>query len=314
MPLSVTCQCGAKLEIDDSFLGREIPCPDCSRPLPTSPPPAAAPAPPPPAPPPLDLPDYRRTSALAIYSLATSLVLGFLGFGVVGIALGMFALREIRRKPGKLKGIKLAKAGIIVGGVLTVLAVVQYLLPSVGGLDRFLRDFKFVDRLQYTNADVYKIAFQQRDLVVHRPSAGWARLKPQSKLPENVWADDIILVNVARDAYVAYQSVQFTDDDFKAKLAKVVDRFVKSELVDLLGHSSGAALAADMPELKGKNDEQMHIYEATFDLRLAGRNRRFLLQFPTGKEVDVIVKVATAPPNQFDRLDEDFRKAFRKPD
>lgn len=308
MPLSVTCQCGAKLEIDDAFLGKDVPCPDCSRLLPTKP---AAPLP---VPPPLDLPDYRRTSPLAIYSLATSLVLGFVGFGIVGIGLGVLALREIRKKPGKLTGVRIAKAGIIVGGLLTLLSVVQYFLPTVGGLDRFLREFKFVDRLQYTNADVYKVASQQRDLTVTRPSPDWARLKTPGKLPENVWADDIILVNVAHDAYVAYQSVQFTDDDLKSRLSKVVERFTKSELVNMLGQLNGAPMPVEMPDLKGKNDEQLHLYEATFDLRLAGKNRRFLLQFPTGKEADVTVKIAAAPRNHFDRLEEDFRKAFRKPD
>ncbi len=308
MSLSVTCQCGAKLELDDAFVGKDVPCPDCSRPLATKLPV------PQPVPPPLDLPDYRRTSALAVYSFTTSLVLGFAGFGIIGIALGMYALRAIGQRPRKLSGVKLAKAGIIIGSVLTLLSVVQYFLPTVAGLDRLLREFKFVDRLQYTNSDVYKVASQQRDLSVARPSPAWARLKTPGKLPENVWADDIILINVARNAFVSYQNVQFTDDDLKSRLAKVAERFSKSELVNLLGQLDGTPMPVEMPELKGKNDELLHLYEATFELRLAGKTRRFLLQFPTGKDADVIVKIAAAPRNQFDRLEEDFRKAFRKPD
>ena len=59
---------GPRLEIDEKFLGKDIPCPDCARPLPTKAPPT---------PPPLDLPDQHRTSGLAILSLALALVGAF---------------------------------------------------------------------------------------------------------------------------------------------------------------------------------------------------------------------------------------------
>ena len=38
MALSLTCSCGALLEIDDKFAGKIINCPDCNRPLNTAPP------------------------------------------------------------------------------------------------------------------------------------------------------------------------------------------------------------------------------------------------------------------------------------
>ena len=33
MAVSLKCGCGARLEIDDKFAGKVIPCPDCQRPL-----------------------------------------------------------------------------------------------------------------------------------------------------------------------------------------------------------------------------------------------------------------------------------------
>src|SRR5579859_5391625 len=43
MAISLTCSCGARLEIDDKFAGQAIPCPDCQQPLNTA---AATPVPP----------------------------------------------------------------------------------------------------------------------------------------------------------------------------------------------------------------------------------------------------------------------------
>src|SRR5260221_14179514 len=97
MPISVICRCGGRREIDEKFLGKELPCPDCQRPLPTK-----APA----TPPPLDLPDYRRTSGLAVLSLTLALVGAFTIIGTLAaIVIGVFAIREIANKSNKLEGL-----------------------------------------------------------------------------------------------------------------------------------------------------------------------------------------------------------------
>src|SRR5438067_12408526 len=89
MPIAVTCECGSRLEIDEKFLGKEILCPDCQRPLPTKPPPA---------PPPLDLPNNRRVSGLAVLSLTLAMVGAFTVVGsLAAIAVGLLALREIAK-------------------------------------------------------------------------------------------------------------------------------------------------------------------------------------------------------------------------
>src|SRR5438552_3405888 len=105
MPIAVTCQCGAKLEIDEKFLGKEIQCPDCQRPLPTKAPPT---------PPPLELPEFRRTDGLAVYSLALALVGAFTLVGsLAAIVVGVQALKRIAARPTKLEGVNLARAGIV---------------------------------------------------------------------------------------------------------------------------------------------------------------------------------------------------------
>src|SRR5437660_795244 len=94
MAISLTCSCGARLEIDDKFAGQVIPCPDCQRPLNTQ---TEEPT--------KDLP----VSGLALASLIVALVGGFLGGGLAAIALGYAALRQIAREPDKIGGVNHAR-------------------------------------------------------------------------------------------------------------------------------------------------------------------------------------------------------------
>src|SRR4051794_38674179 len=101
MALSITCSCGAKLEIDDKFAGKIVNCPDCHKELTTSPAP----------------PKVQRTSALAIASLMTALV-GALTVlaSLAAIVCGFLSLRQQAKHP-ELAGRNLARAGIALGGL-----------------------------------------------------------------------------------------------------------------------------------------------------------------------------------------------------
>ena len=135
MPISVTCECGSRLEIDEKFLGKEIPCPDCQRPLPTKPPPT---------PPPLDLPDNRRTSGLAILSLTLGLVGSCTVIGsLAAIGVGIWAIKVIGRSK-KLDGLNLARAGVVVGGIGIFATLVMLITPF--GLDGVFRVLAFLGR------------------------------------------------------------------------------------------------------------------------------------------------------------------------
>src|SRR5947209_5410146 len=136
MAISLTCTCGARLEIDDKFAGQAVPCPDCQRPLNTT---AGTPAPP-------DLP----VSGLAL----TAMILVLVGAWVplvplAGIAVGYRALRQIRRAPDRLGGLNLARAAMIVGGVCTLLQLPVYLSSEIGGIDSLLREFRYGAQVSY---------------------------------------------------------------------------------------------------------------------------------------------------------------------
>ena len=82
MPLSLTCSCGAKLEIDDKFAGKVIPCPDCHRELSTAP----------------KVVQANLTSSFALAGLPLALIGAFTVVGpVLAIICGLIGLRHISR-------------------------------------------------------------------------------------------------------------------------------------------------------------------------------------------------------------------------
>jgi prepilin-type processing-associated H-X9-DG protein len=96
---------------------------------------------PPPVPPPLGSPPVAPGSSAKVQAIQTSglaiasLVLGILGFcsgglsGLVGVVLGVVALKKIRREPARLKGRGLAIAGICVSTFF--IGVLIFVLPAL---------------------------------------------------------------------------------------------------------------------------------------------------------------------------------------
>src|SRR5262249_15018942 len=106
MTISLTCTCGARLEIDETFAGQTVHCPDCQRPL-TTPRPERAGA---------------LTSGVALTSLVLALVGAFTLLGtLLAVVFGALALRDIARRPDQVTGKGYAVAGIALGVFLTAL-------------------------------------------------------------------------------------------------------------------------------------------------------------------------------------------------
>lgn len=298
MPISVTCECGAHLEIDEKFLGKEIPCPDCQRPLPTKAPPK---------PPPLELADNRRTSGLAVMSLAVGIVFFFTIIGsLVAIGLGLFAMKVISQSK-KLDGLNLARAGVVIGGVGIFATLVMLITPM--GLDSIYRELAlaFLGRTNYGEGGVIESASQ--DHAVKRPSAGrWATFLGQSQNLQ-MPPDDLIAVNVSADAYMAMQHCDADLHDEEITQKNVLDRLRKSELVNLLGRLNGRQAPEPTVIAQKKAEDQREI---TVDMRLGGIDRRFLILYKASKihRPQQYFFVGCARTGRFERVEEQFREAF----
>lgn len=305
MPISVTCQCGARLEIDEKFLGKEVPCPDCQRPLPTK---ASA------APPPLEMPDFRRTSGLAVLSLTLAMVGAFTIVGTLAaIVVGVFALKEIANKSGKLEGLGFARAGIAVGAVFTFITLAAFVSPYVFDIDVILRNLAFAGRLKNPEGETIRVDVTNGDIEIQRPkpSEQWRQLLAKLQQTTDFDPDLLILVNVWEDAYISCQSSEPDGgEDDEALEKRAIERFRKSELVNLLSKRKSDLLPAHtVVEKKAKAADGTQ--EIIIDMRVGGQERRFLLIYSASKaQVRMNMVVGCARKGRFDRMQEEFRRVY----
>ncbi len=293
MPLSIVCECGSRLEIDDAFAGREISCPDCNRPLKAS---AAEP----------DMP--KHVSGWAIVSLVLALVGAFTLVGsLAGAALGWVAQRRIRASNGAVGGETLARSAIVAGGFFTLLTLGAMLSSEIFGLDALLREFHWADKLDYPAEMTVKITGKDDDLVMNRPTPRWGVRKALTATGES---DLLILVRPGEDAFLAVQAVELDGGEQPEGLqARGLQRFYKSELVSMLGRLRGRALDKE-GEVRDSKRINNDTEEVTVDMRLGGVDRTFLLRITKAGAQNLVVLVGAARKNRFDRVQGEFRKAF----
>ena len=297
MPISLTCRCGAKLEIDDKFAGQSIPCPDCNRPLT-----ATAPAPAP-----------TTTSGLAVLSLLLALVGAFTVVGpIAAVVCGFLAYRQITQNPSSgVGGIRVAKAGMILGGVFTVVGLGAFLSRDLLGLDGLLREIDWAGKLEFPpELNYQKERFEDRQRIsISRPSAAWGVLKT---LPTGAKSsDNLMLVDARDDAQILCLSENFDpQDDLAGLRSKAIDSFRGSELVKLIGR-----LAEDpAAPLKERNinpigGENTRIQEFLIDATLGGIERTFLFRvLPDGSRLSIIV--GGARKHRFARWEETLRRTL----
>jgi hypothetical protein len=188
MPLSLTCSCGARLEIDDRFAGQVINCPDCQQPLPTFQRDATPP---------------RRTSGFALASFVLALVGAFTVIGtLLAVALGGYALVDIRRRGDQLSGRGYAIAGIVLGVALTALSLFAYFSIELFGLDGLLREPQWAGKLDYSGP--LEVIRSKDGFALTRPSEKWGLYHdPLPPVQFAEWlSEELLLVNVAEDGYI----------------------------------------------------------------------------------------------------------------
>jgi hypothetical protein len=287
MSISLTCTCGARLEIDDKFAGQIVPCPDCQKPLNTR----------------IDEPKDPPVSALALGSLVLALVGGFTIIGsLAAVGLGYLALRQIMREPDKLGGLNFARAGMIVGGVFTLITAATFLSGEALGVDALLRQFRHASEVDYTSepGGVYKITLGKDDLVgIQRPSRFWGKLKPLAGNQKDL----LTLINLWEDAHLICLEVK--EESVQAAREKIADLFRGSDLYQNLGKGRGkdpSPGAEAKPAADNKDDQ-------TLDVRLGGYDRTFLLRV-VKVGPDIYLLAGGARSHRFGRLTGEIRKSF----
>jgi hypothetical protein len=281
--------------VDAKFAGQTIACPDCSKPL------AVTPPPPPP----------KGTSGLALTSLLLALVGAFTVVGsLAAVVLGAIAYRRIPKQPG-VAGQPYAKAGMIVGGVFTVLALIAYNLSDLAGLDSLLRRYVWAGKLSFPAELAVVKATSLRSYTLRRPSSRWGVVElPPSAGP----ADRVMLVDVKNDAHILwlfYDAMHPEEDAFNQR-AKALDLFRRSALVQMIGKLPPEPEEPEAPEQGFKErDVQENDKEQTFffDIPLGGVQRTFLFRLvPDVGHLNIVV--GGARTQRFEALKDDLKAAL----
>jgi hypothetical protein len=246
-------------------------------------------------------------------SLSLTLVGAFTIVGTLAaIAVGILALRRIAREPNKLDGAEYARAGIIAGGVMTFITLAAFLSPTVFGIDQFLREMTTARKITYPPGEV----LDTDDLEITKPSAQWGLLQKPNSVNQKIHENYFILYSTRDDAYLACQFATLeAGDKIEAIEKKILDQVLSSVLIDRIGRLGGAGWSGEQPIIsERKKGARDNTQEITVDLRLAGINRRLLIQYKDkqggGELPRSTVLIACARADRFSSLEEDFRKAF----
>jgi hypothetical protein len=191
MPIALTCDCGARFELDDGLAGKQVPCPGCQQPLETPSAAATVGAP--------------RTSSFALASIVFALVGAFSVAGtVLAVILGCVALMQIRWRAGRVGGSMLAVVGIVAGLALTALTLLLLARPNLIPVDVWIRQRTMASQVDSTGA--LEVLTRDGSVVLRRPSAAWGRVqRERSEDPavENLQhSRELLLSHLGRHAFL----------------------------------------------------------------------------------------------------------------
>jgi hypothetical protein len=300
MTLALTCACGARLEIDEKFAGQTIECPDCNRPLETAP--AAKPP---------------KTSGLALASLLLALIGAFTLVGtLLAIACGLMGLKQIRRAPEQIGGARYARAGIVLGGIFTVLTLGLLWSRDFLKLDSLLRTIESAGSVVYGHDDLFNIQSFETGVVaptgtIRRPSSAWGQWT--TKDPNNEKTDDLVLVNLWEDAYITClshaleQQANLSPEDCRRES---VERLLRSDLFTKILRG----ITTPMDPAPGRDQENKPLggrngQEFILDSRLRGVDWTFIIRVAQdGSRLNIVA--GGTRKVRFARLRPEFDKAL----
>lgn len=195
MPVTLTCDCGARFDVEDLAAGQTAPCPECKHPV-RAPGRPAAPLP--------------RTSPLALLSLVLALAGAFTAVGgALASLLGLYALLEIRRRPTLLTGAPYALAAVVLGPLLAVVTLCGYLTADALPFDGWVRAWAMTGHLEpLASPDV---TGTNGEIALTAPSAGWRKVRG-GKTAHPIVGDlqqntDLLLFEPRRNAFLDLRRV-----------------------------------------------------------------------------------------------------------
>jgi hypothetical protein len=185
MSLILTCDCGARFEVDDVWAGRELPCPDCG---------AVVRAPGVREQKPMERPSWLALTAVVLVLVGAFTIVGTLA----AVAVASVAL--VRRAPGS----RLALGALIAGVVLTGFTLFAFWMPDAVPLGAWMRRQLLAGQIDTSGPDV--ISSADGALTVARPKGKWGQAL-RNRLSDPAVGDlqkggELLLVRLGDRAFV----------------------------------------------------------------------------------------------------------------
>jgi hypothetical protein len=308
MALALTCDCGARFEVEDTLAGQEVSCPECQQAL-KAPALQALPV---------------QTSALAIASAVLALAGAFTVVGTLAaVGVGVAALVSIARHRDRLAGTGFAVFGIVAGGTLTGLTLLALTTSELFGLGGWFREKTMADQLDTSGPLEVVVAAQ--GFAITRPSEKWGQAAANA-LDDPILAGlqqdrNLLLVQPARNAFVDVRVVRnskgLTVDSCREEVLKELESvpdnpFLDADPEDGLqprrpGRASTLKVDSDrqLPALEGADGREMVV-----DIRRAGQAWRFLVRYYKKPGRPLYVLRAYTQKRNFRRVEEELRRAL----
>jgi hypothetical protein len=296
MPFSLTCACGARLEIDDKFAGQQITCPDCQRPLET---PSADQS-------------VRRTSGLALASILLALVGAFTIVGTVAaVVLGLMALIQMMGRSDRLAGRGYALAGILIGGLMTVGTLFAVTSIELFGLSSMMSDAYWQGKLDYSGP--MEIVRTREGFAITRPSAKWGVAKAPVNV-DHVW-DDLLLVRPDEDAVVLCLAQQVGRDTGIEKCREEAENILRRGREGLFTQRPKTFASSPLATLKTDRPlpvNGVEMVEMLINKKVGSEDKNFLVWVLKKRGDDTMfVVIAGTRKSQFTRVEPELREALK---
>ena len=267
MALSLTCPCGATFEVEDTFAGQTVSCPECQSSL-------RAPA--------LPL-GPRLTSGFAIASVVLALVGACTPIPIgplAAVVSGLLALVTISRSRGRLAGAGLAVFGMVLGVLFTAVMAFAVSRGELFGVGDQLRKQMLDGRVDFSGpleivrlADGFKIS---------RPSDKWGVARPDLVQELNNQSL-LVLVNTAKDAYVDITALAGAGQSLDQLRQRIVTAFQEEENGDGFGGRQGGDFR-QVSGLKVRDNQRLpdhdgcQVAEIVLEARVMGQPLTYLIR------------------------------------
>jgi hypothetical protein len=302
----LTCDCGARFEVDDALAGREVACPECQQPVKVPGRQRKAP----------------RTSAYALASVVVALVGAFTPATLVAVLLGIAALVNISRNRGRVAGAGFAVFGIILGlsfGTLTLFALSS---PELFGLGGWIRERTVGQQLDTSGP--LEIVEPEAGFALTRPSEKWGQVRGgrlEDVLVSGFQKDrDLILVQPAHYAFVDVHVVQGVgfgpldrwQDEILAELGPARQKVPRNAEWEEDDEPPGLHAPARLLQSRRLEDDAgREGREYLINVRVAGQHWRFLVRlYRIKKGGSVYIVRAYTQTRRFAAREAELRQAL----